>query len=179
LTTDNVLTVRTSPSGPQRLIALTGKYTSELDSSDKRAKRRYELLEIERRYWLQLGVPWSILTEEFFPKIVYQNLIWISEAGLVAKECRPNARELDQFLQASANADWEPPLRDVLAQIGTGLGWSAATATATFKHCLWYQLVGVDLTRQLYRLTRPVHDFRVGCPPIPSWHFAYRMGVRP
>lgn len=178
LSTDLVLTVRSSRTGAQRLIALTGKYTSELDSSDRRSKRRYELLEIERRYWRELGVYWSIITEEFVPKIVYQNLIWISEAGLIAKECRPSAQELDRFLQACAGANWEPPLRAVLAQIGACLGWSEATAIATFKHCLWYQLASVDLTRNTYLLTRPAHDFRIGRPAIPSWHFAYRMGVR-
>ncbi len=179
LTTDLLLTVRTSPTSAQRPIALTGKYTSELEGSDRRSQRRYELLEIERRYWRELGVPWSIITEKFVPKIVYQNLIWISEAGLIAKECRPSAQELDRFLRACAGVDWELPARAVLGQIGTRLGWSEATATATFKHCLWYELVSVDLTRQLWRLTRPAHDFRVGRPAIPSWHFAYRMGVRP
>lgn len=63
MTTDFLLTVKES-SGDYRTVARTVKYQSDFEG--KGSKSTIEKLSIERRYWLNQGVDWSIVTEEFF-----------------------------------------------------------------------------------------------------------------
>ena len=42
--------------------------------------RTIEKLELERRYWLQKGVPWWLITEKDIPSVVTQNISWLYPA---------------------------------------------------------------------------------------------------
>lgn len=59
----------------QPKFALQAKYTEALSDA-----RTIEKLELERRYWLQKGVPWWLITEKDIPSVVTQNISWIYPA---------------------------------------------------------------------------------------------------
>lgn len=56
-------------------FALQAKYTEALSNA-----RTIEKLELERRYWLQKGVPWWLITEKDIPNVVTQNISWLYPA---------------------------------------------------------------------------------------------------
>lgn len=59
----------------QPKFALQAKYAEALSDT-----RTIEKLELERRYWLQKGVPWWLITEKDIPSVVTQNISWIYPA---------------------------------------------------------------------------------------------------
>ncbi|WP_320718582.1 MULTISPECIES: TnsA endonuclease N-terminal domain-containing protein [Enterobacter cloacae complex] len=63
----------TSASQPK--FALQAKYAEALSDA-----RTIEKLELERRYWLQKGVPWWLITEKDIPGVVTQNISWLYPA---------------------------------------------------------------------------------------------------
>jgi len=52
------------------------KYANKLDD-----ERTVEKLELERRYWLEKGVPWYLITDQQIPKEVSKNVKWLYPAG--------------------------------------------------------------------------------------------------
>jgi hypothetical protein len=69
MTTDLVITRRAGRH------AYSVKYLSSL--AGRGAARVLEKLEIERRYWLLIGVPFTIVTEVHLPKVRRDNLAWL------------------------------------------------------------------------------------------------------
>lgn len=59
----------------QPKFALQAKYAEALSDA-----RTIEKLELERRYWLQKGVPWWLITEKDIPGVVTQNISWLYPA---------------------------------------------------------------------------------------------------
>ena len=59
----------------QPKFALQAKYAEALSDA-----RTIEKLELERRYWLQKGVPWWLITEKDIPSVVTQNISWLYPA---------------------------------------------------------------------------------------------------
>ncbi|MFM4928470.1 TnsA endonuclease N-terminal domain-containing protein [Aeromonas veronii] len=59
----------------QPKFALQAKYAEALSDA-----RTIEKLELERRYWLQKGVPWWLITEKDIPNVVTQNISWLYPA---------------------------------------------------------------------------------------------------
>ncbi len=59
----------------QPKFALQAKYVEALSDA-----RTIEKLELERRYWLQKGVPWWVITEKDIPSVVTQNISWLYPA---------------------------------------------------------------------------------------------------
>lgn len=56
-------------------FALQAKYAETLSNA-----RTIEKLELERRYWLQKGVPWWLITEKDIPNVVTKNISWLYPA---------------------------------------------------------------------------------------------------
>lgn len=56
--------------------ALQVKYMNALDD-----ERTVEKLELERRYWIEKGIPWYLITEQQVPKAVLANIEWLYPAG--------------------------------------------------------------------------------------------------
>ena len=56
--------------------ALQVKYSNALDD-----ERTVEKLELERRFWLEKGIPWYLVTEQQIPKAVLANVEWLYPAG--------------------------------------------------------------------------------------------------
>lgn len=56
-------------------FVLQAKYADALNDP-----RTIEKLEIERRYWVEKGVPWQIVTEKEIPSVVVKNINWLYPA---------------------------------------------------------------------------------------------------
>jgi hypothetical protein len=75
MTADFLLTV-IDKSGSRSSIAWSLKNADELRGRNR--KSVLAKLEIERRYWLQRGVPWRLFTSEDFDQTFIDNLDWLS-----------------------------------------------------------------------------------------------------
>lgn len=104
--TNFLLTVK-EPDGEEKLIARTVKNTSELNK-----KITMEKLEIERRYWMQRGIEWKIITEKQLPKQIAKNIEWVRETlledGVTDKE------PLSQVLLTYLLNNMETPIKELL-----------------------------------------------------------------
>src|SRR5690606_18098023 len=73
MTSDFMLTIKTS-NGEEVDIVRTIKPANKL------TKRTLELFEIERRYYLELGISWSIVLEKEKPLNLIKNIDWLYDA---------------------------------------------------------------------------------------------------
>ncbi|MCG7883546.1 MAG: TnsA endonuclease N-terminal domain-containing protein [Candidatus Thiodiazotropha endolucinida] len=61
---------------PQRpTVAIQAKYSADLQKPEV-----IERLELERRYWIEKGIPWAIVTELEVPKAAFANIQWLYPA---------------------------------------------------------------------------------------------------
>lgn len=61
---------------PQRpVVAIQAKYSSDLQRPEI-----IERLELERRYWQEKGIPWTIVTEREVSKEAFANIQWLYPA---------------------------------------------------------------------------------------------------
>lgn len=72
MTTDFLITLATRK-GPKNIVR-TVKPASRL------SKRTLELFEIERRFFMEQGIDWRIVTENSLPKVLIRNVDWLCEA---------------------------------------------------------------------------------------------------
>jgi hypothetical protein len=83
MTTDFLITLQSS----QGLIDIV----RTVKPASKLTKRTLELFEIERRFFLEQGVDWGIVTEQRMPDICISNVEWMYEARYL--DTRPNIDE--------------------------------------------------------------------------------------
>jgi len=146
MTTDFLLTI-VSMSGSRSLAAWSIKSADELRGRHR--KSVLAKLEIERRYWLQRGVPWHLFTNEDFDQTVIDNLDWISYF-MVKGEVSPAdfMAQLPAFL--SVFEDTVPqalPLKGQLRTCAAALGNAVDLDLITdmFRFCVWHHLIDIDL----------------------------------
>src|SRR5690606_27675564 len=70
-------------------FVLQAKYVSALDD-----ERTVEKLEIERRYWLEKGVHWYLVTEQQIPHELGKNIRWLYPA---ARNIENNVLPIEQI----------------------------------------------------------------------------------
>ena len=87
LTCDFMITTK------EGLKARTIKLTSELNNA-----RTLEKLEIERRYWMKIGIDWKIVTERDIPFQKAKNIEWLYTAHGI------NSTDIDSEIQVYAQA---------------------------------------------------------------------------
>jgi hypothetical protein len=146
MTTDFLLTLL-DESGKRSFWAISIKSADEL----RRAGRKSVLvkLEIERRYWLQRGVPWSLFTCEEFDETFIANLDWLSYF-MVERDVDHGAflTSLPIFLEAFNSPFLRGlPLAHHLRACADVLGHAASAELVTdmFRYCVWYRRINLDL----------------------------------
>ena len=72
-------------------VAIQAKYSADLQKPEV-----IERLELERRYWLEKGIPWVIVTEREVPKEAIANIQWLYPAQ---SEDDISADELEHYRQ--------------------------------------------------------------------------------
>lgn len=96
LTTSYMLTV--NKNGVISQMARTVRKSSELEN-----KRVAEKLELERRYYLEKGIDWGIITETKIPIVLVQNLEWLHFAydlGIMDDDRISQLREVGNVLKS-------------------------------------------------------------------------------
>lgn len=131
--TNFLLTVK-EPDGKEKFIARTVKNTSELNK-----KITMEKLEIERRYWLQRGIEWKIVTEKQLPKQIAKNIEWVRETlledGVTDKE------PLSKVLLTYLLNNMETPIKELLKLFDK----SEAVADGTGLYLLRYLIAKKEI----------------------------------
>jgi len=77
MTTDFLVTLRTA-SGDFKEIAVSAKYSKDLDNA-----RSLEKLELERFYWTRRGIEFFILTEKEINQTLVKNIDWLHSLALI------------------------------------------------------------------------------------------------
>jgi hypothetical protein len=147
MTTDFLLTI-ISGSGTRSLAAWSIKSADELRGHHRKAV--LAKLEIERRYWLQRGVPWHLFTNEGFDQTVIDNLDWLSYLTVEGNVNAPNfMAQLPTFLSVFEDASSQAlPLKGHLRACAAALGNAVDLNLITdiFRFCVWHHLIDIDLS---------------------------------
>ena len=137
MTTDFLLLLQT-PSKKMELLAISFKPKGELKN-----KRKKQLLEIEREYWLARGVTWLLITPELYDKRVGLRLRDTMPWGL-----GPAISEHDQLIASSlAHALQGHSLTYVLEQLTAKFGNDDDHAKRAFWQSVWCGKTPLDLRR--------------------------------
>lgn len=139
--TNFLLTVK-EPDGKEKLIARTVKNTSELNK-----KITLEKLEIEKRYWMQRGIEWKIVTEKQLPKQFAKNIEWVRETLL-----EDGVADKDQLSQVLLNYllnNTEIPLKDLLKVFDRSKGVATGTGLYLFRYLIAKKEIKVNMAEKI------------------------------
>jgi len=148
MTTDFLLT-RQDGNGRHHYHAYSIKPSSRLTENRRRRTRTLEKLEIERRLWQSLNVPWTLVTEQAFDPMVIANLQWLSYG---ARDLTPELLDLlPDFLKHLAKLDRSSlSLAQLLTTLADQLGLDdQGTAQQLFCHGVWRHHLQMDLHRPI------------------------------
>lgn len=143
LTTNFLLTVK-SKEGRESCVARSVKNSSEL-----KRKITFEKLEIERRYWLQKGVDWRIITEKQLPRQLAKNIEWVRETLLGESEGNLNKEELSLVLFKFLIENGDYPLKVVLSLFDKTEGVEKGTGLFMFRYLLAKKELQIDMTKPI------------------------------
>jgi hypothetical protein len=146
MTTDFLLTL-ISETGERSFVAYCIKSAAELRGRSR--KTVLAKLEIERRYWLNRGIPWYLITSDEFDKTVIDNLEWLSYFMVEDDVDRETfAAQVPAFLAAFTTSSLQGlPLADHLRECAAAFGAAASPELVTdmFRYCAWHNLIYLDL----------------------------------
>ena len=128
MTTDLLLTTRT---GDVEAVAVK--------PADKLYETRVlEKLEIERVYWENRGIPWSIVTERELPEAFVANLVWLNDYYEITPEtiAPDQIPRLEAYLFDKLTSSADVPLNRVCAEADNRLGQVSGTCLGVFRHAL-------------------------------------------
>ena len=145
--------------GRLTLMARAVKRSVDLDK-----RRVLEKLEIERRYWLEQGVDWHIVTELELPKAAVDNIAWLHGYGSLAhlKQRYPGyLEELAARVLREFQAWPESSLGQFCADIDDKLLEESGTTLALFRHLLARKMLVCAMDEPI-EMSDPLRRFRVG-----------------
>lgn len=127
MTTDFLVTF-----GTGQQTAVNVKPSTNLD------RRTIEKMDIERTYWTERGVNWTLFTDQSMTTGYRQNLAWIDERYHLQEEqrCSIPIRVFEEALGDALSADRKAPLYRVFFQVDQRLGVQAGTTINVFRHLL-------------------------------------------
>lgn len=122
--------------------ARTVKCASELQNI-----RTLEKLEIERRYWQELGVDWRLVTEHEIPLQRVKNIEWLHTSAVLPEYLSDSClreRILDQ-------AAFGTPIPQILADIDEQYTLPEGSGLYLIKHLLWKKRLQIEMDADLQR----------------------------
>lgn len=120
------------------LKARTIKCASELNN-----KRTVEKLEIERRYWEQVGVDWKIVTEREIPMQRCRNIEWLYVAADVPEYLASLREVFRSQIQTAA------PVGEVAEVFDEQYGLPHGSGLRLLKNMLWHKELICDMEHPL------------------------------
>jgi len=142
------------------LKARTIKMASELEKP-----RVNEKLEVERRYWLEQGVDWAIVTENEINRQKAHNIEWLAQArdlsGFPISDNLSDALIM-RFLEYCDKSNMA--YMDVIDKIEVEFGVYRGIGLCIFKHLAYWKKIAVNIdTNQLpNEITRPRKSMVLG-----------------
>ena len=126
-------------------MARSIKEKKELDKPRVREK-----LEIERRYWLERGIDWKVVTEDQIDYQKAKNIRWVRR-GRLLENFVPDPKErraaTEYFLQAYEKTSL--PINIIAAMVEETFGYTHGTGMAIFQFLVLSQQVKVDLSEKV------------------------------
>ncbi|RTQ10932.1 heteromeric transposase endonuclease subunit TnsA [Enterobacter hormaechei] len=130
----------------QPKFALQAKYAEALSDA-----RTIEKLELERRYWLQKGVPWWLITEKDIPSVVTQNISWLYPAQRDEIEIDV-LMERAAFYQHHFQNDPERSVIEVAKQLDTAYQQPMGQSLLEIRHLLAQRCFLFDILTPVTKL---------------------------
>lgn len=155
LTTDFLLDVHSD--GNRTEIAHTAKYSSALDDM-----RTLEKLEIERRYWKEKTVPWSIITEKDIDLTLVKNVEFVRheyDLTLIQEPFEGCLHKLATLIIDAIPKQPTLPLKELCSALDNSLGIEAGFALTAAKHLLARKIVLTDMVDPTFLAKRPLAHF--------------------
>jgi hypothetical protein len=141
MTTDFNITLRTS----SRLVDIV----RTVKPASKLTKRTLELFEIERRYFLEQGIDWGIITEKSMPETLISNVEWMYEGRYL--ETRQNidyefvALIKDDLFKMIANDEGNIAISKLCLRCDKTFGIESGTSMFILKHMLTTKKWSTDM----------------------------------
>jgi len=128
----------------QGLKARTIKMSSELSQ-----KRVLEKLEIERRYWAELGIDWKIVTEKEMSFVKAKNIEWLYPAQDFdpANEPKEINEALKIMIELLENAEYS--VIETVRKVETQFSLGAGKGLLLYKYLVLNKKISVDLSKPL------------------------------
>lgn len=129
------------------LKARTIKCSSELNN-----RRTLEKLEIERRYWKELGVDWRLVTENEISTQKAKNIEWLYTSAILP-EYLTDRRFQKEILQQIKKSN---PVPQIAACFDEKYGFPAGSGLRLIKHLLWTKQIVCEMETeiQIFRYDR-------------------------
>ncbi|USK60400.1 TnsA endonuclease N-terminal domain-containing protein [Peribacillus asahii] len=143
ITTNFLLTV-VEPDRSEKYVARTVKNSSEL-----KRKMTWEKLEIERRYWLQKGIEWKIITEKQLPRQLAKNIEWIRETLLEGSEGDLDKERLSITLLRYLLENDEVPLKEILKLFDKQEDLQKGSGLFLFRYLLAKKEICIDMSKTI------------------------------
>lgn len=154
VTTDIVLTT-TSVETP--IVAVSVKYSNEIDLGNPKAKRTLEKLLIEKTYWNRRSIPWFLCTEKQLPINRAKNLDTFRNT-MFRNEMDHLNPLLGEFATQLCEA-WEPNLSmlTLLCELASNLHISKEEAFVLLGRAIWMRMLPIDLDIALIDYELPLN----------------------
>lgn len=153
ITTDIVLTM-TSVERP--IVAVSVKYSKEIELGNPNAKRTLEKLLIEKTFWNRRSIPWLLSTEKQLPANRAKNLDFFRNTML-----RYEFDYLNNLLSEFATQlkeEWEPnvSMLTLLRKLASILSISKEEAFVLLGRAIWQRKIPIDLDIALIEHALPL-----------------------
>lgn len=142
LTTDFLLDIERD--GRVTTYARTMKYS---DSEDLDKPRTFEKFEIERTYWLEMGIDWKVITEVDIPENYIKNIKWLKYSNDLSDFPNLNPALLNEIdhLFFKQYSQLKEPFGRICRQMDDELGLIPGTVLTVCRYLIATQLWEVNM----------------------------------
>ena len=135
-------------------------------STELAKPRTLEKLEIERRYWVEQGINWGILTEKEIPMTIVAAILWVHAYGYLDNLRQPYSgyyeEKAEQIQRELLGRPGQLTIRQFCAEMDGLLNIETSEALFLIRHLLAKKSIRCDMN-QVLDDTLPLHRFEV--PP--------------
>ena len=120
------------------------------ESTELKKLRVREKLEIERRYWNEKNVKWSIVTEKEIDQIKAKNIEWLSQARDLGRFCISERLQKDcieYFLMRFF--DEKSSLNVLFDEIELKFNFKSGMALNIYKHLIYWKRIKIDVSKEI------------------------------